>query len=156
MLKQNYEQPIEVRNFSEQTGAYQFDKVNPYDIDDDLDFKYIPGSSLPENRASRFDQALQLAQLGLLTPEQFWRWTQKDISKEILDEMMEQKRIQQEDLERDEEILNELKVKHENEIKELNKKLSNLEKQRKAAVTSIRAMTNTVKAHGCFWKTRNM
>ena len=48
---------------------------------------------------------------------------------------------------KDEEILNELKVKHENEIKELNKKLSNLEKQRKAAVTSIRAMTNTVKAH---------
>lgn len=105
MLKENYEQPIEVRNFSEQTGAYEFDKVNPYEIDDDLDFKYIPGSSLPENRASRFDQALQLAQLGLLTPEQFWRWTQKDISKEILDELMEQKRMVQEDLEADQEIL---------------------------------------------------
>lgn len=113
MLKNNYEQPIEVRNFSDTNGAYEFRKVNPYDIEDDLDFKYIPGSSLPENRASRFDQALQLAQMGLLTPEQFWRWTQKDISKEILDELMEQKRMAQEDLEADQEILTESTDKEE-------------------------------------------
>ena len=41
-------------------------------------------------------QALDLVQLGLLTPEQFWRWTQKDISKEILEEMLEMKKQQTE------------------------------------------------------------
>ena len=44
--------------------------------------------------------------MGLLTPEQFWRWTQKDISKEILDELMEQKRMAQEAQEADMEVLN--------------------------------------------------
>lgn len=107
MLKNNYESNIEVRNFSDISGKYEFDEVSPYDIEVDLDFKYVPGSSLPENRASRFDQALQMAQMGLLNPEQFWRWTQKDISKEILDEIMEQKRIQQEEMEADQQILEE-------------------------------------------------
>ena len=60
-----------------------------------MDFRYVPGSSMPENRASRFDQALDLVQLGLLTPDQFWRWTQKDISKEILEELLQQKKQQQ-------------------------------------------------------------
>ena len=113
ILKNNYEEPIEVRNFSETNGAYEFKKVNPYDIEDDLEFKYIPGSSLPENRASRFDQAMQLAQMGILSPEQFWRWTQKDISKEILDELMEQKRMAQEDLEADQSALSESTNKEE-------------------------------------------
>ena len=104
MLKYNYEEDIEIRTFSE-NGQYEFYKVAPYELDDDIDFKYVPGSSLPESRASRFDQALDLVQLGLLTPEQFWRWTQKDISKEILEEMLEQKRAMQENMQRDQETL---------------------------------------------------
>ena len=104
MLKYNYEEDIEIRTFSE-NGQYEFYKVAPYELDDDIDFKYVPGSSLLESRASRFDQALDLVQLGLLTPEQFWRWTQKDISKEILEEMLEQKRAMQENMQRDQETL---------------------------------------------------
>ena len=93
LLVNNYEQPINVRRITE-TG-YEFEQVNPYDLSQDLDFKYIPGSSMPESRANRFDQALDLVQLGLLDQEKFWRWTQKDISKEILEEMLEQKKQQQ-------------------------------------------------------------
>jgi hypothetical protein len=96
MLKNNYETDIEIRRYSEDFGQYEFYKIAPYQLDDDMDFKYVPGSSMPENRASRFDQALDLVQLGLLTPEQFWRWTQKDISKEILEEMLEMKKQQTE------------------------------------------------------------
>jgi len=91
ILKNNYEKVIEVRKFTEGTGL-EFKIVNPYDLDDDMDFKYIPGSSMPESRASRFDQAMELVQLGLLDAEKFWRWTQKDISKEILEELLEQKK----------------------------------------------------------------
>ncbi|MBA95794.1 MAG: hypothetical protein CMP21_08780 [Rickettsiales bacterium] len=104
MLKNNYEQDIEIRSVSED-GQYEFYKIPPYELDEDMDFKYIPGSSLPESRASRFDQALDLVQMGLLTPEQFWRWTQKDISKEILEEMLEQKKAMQEEMQRDQETL---------------------------------------------------
>ena len=93
LLVNNYEQPINIRRITE-TG-YEFEQVNPYDLSQDLDFKYIPGSSMPESRANRFDQALDLVQLGLLDQEKFWRWTQKDISKEILEEMLEQKKQQQ-------------------------------------------------------------
>tara|TARA_R100001126_G_C4806679_1_gene139729 strand:- start:443 stop:787 length:345 start_codon:yes stop_codon:yes gene_type:complete len=70
-----------------------------------MDFKYVPGSSMPESRASRFDQALDLVQMGLLNAEQFWRWTQKDISKEILEEIMEQKRMQMEQQQQQAEIM---------------------------------------------------
>jgi len=105
MLKNNSEENLEVRTFSDTNGQYEFYSVPPYELDTDMDFKYVPGSSMPENRASRFDQALNLVQLGLLTPEQFWRWTQKDISQEILDEIMEQKRQQQEMMQRQQDTL---------------------------------------------------
>jgi len=102
MLSKNYEEPIQIRRVNE-TG-YEFDQINPYDIDYEMDFKYIPGSSMPESRANRFDQALDLFQMGLLEPEKFWRWTQKDISKDILEEILEQKRQQQEAMQREQEI----------------------------------------------------
>ena len=105
ILKNNYEEPIQMRNVSKETGQYEFRTVNPYEIDSDMDYRYIPGSALPENRASRFDQALELVQLGLLTPEQFWRWTQKDISKDILEEILEQKKVMQEGMQRDQDTL---------------------------------------------------
>ncbi len=105
MLKYNSEENLEIRTFSDTNGQYEFYSIPPYELDTDMDFKYVPGSSMPENRASRFDQALNLVQLGLLTPEQFWRWTQKDISQEILDEIMEQKRQQQEMMQRQQETL---------------------------------------------------
>ena len=46
-----------------------------------------------------------------------------------------------------EEILQGLRSQHKKEVDEFQVKLRDLEKQRKAAVTSIRAMQNTVKAH---------
>ncbi len=96
MLKNNYGENIHIRTYSQEESMYEFYEVTPYMLDDDMDFKYVPGSSMPESRANRFDQALDLVQMGLLNPEQFWRWTQKDISKEILEEMMEQKRMMME------------------------------------------------------------
>ena len=105
MLKNNYESDIEIRSYDEELGNYQFYKVTPYQLDSDMDFKYVPGSSMPENRASRFDQALDLVQLGLLTPEQFWRWTQKDISKEILEEMLAQKKAQMEMMQTNQDVV---------------------------------------------------
>ena len=93
ILKNNYEKQIAVRNFTEGTGL-EFRLINPFDLDDDMDYKYIPGSSMPESRASRFDQGLDLIQAGLLDQEKFWRWTQKDISKEILEEILEIKKQQ--------------------------------------------------------------
>jgi hypothetical protein len=93
LLANNYEQDINVRKYSESGTGYEFDTIQPYTIDTDMDFKYVPGSSLPESRASRMDQAIDLLQLGLLDQEKFWRWIQKDISKEILDEILEQKKM---------------------------------------------------------------
>ena len=93
LLNRNYEEAINVRKFSQDGAGYEFEQVMPYDIDPDMDFKYVPGSSLPESRASRMDQAMDLLQMGLLDPEKFWRWTQKDISQEILDEILEQKKM---------------------------------------------------------------
>ena len=104
LLVNNYEQPINIRRITD-TG-YEFDQVNPYELSEDLDFKYIPGSSMPESRANRFDQALDLVQLGLLDQEKFWRWTQKDISKEILEEMLEQKRQREEAIQQQVQIMN--------------------------------------------------
>ena len=95
MLKNNYEKTIKIRTYAQDIGQYEFYEIAPYDLDDDMDFKYVPGSSLPDNRASRMDQAMNLVQLGLLSPEQFWRWTQKDVSKDILEEILEQKKQQQ-------------------------------------------------------------
>lgn len=100
MLKNNYEKEISVRNYSEGTGL-EFSQINPFMLDDDMDYKYIPGSSMPESRASRMDQAMNLMQLGLLDPEKFWRWTQKDISKELLEELLQQKKAMIEQMEQD-------------------------------------------------------
>ncbi len=105
MLKNNYEKDISIRTFSDDDGQYEFYDVTPYMLDIDMDFKYVPGSSMPESRANRFDQALDLIQMGLLNPEQFWRWTQKDISKEMLEELMEQKRQEQEAIEKQQDII---------------------------------------------------
>ena len=93
MLNKNYEKAINVRKYSQDGAGFEFESIMPYDLDSDMDFRYVPGSSLPESRASRMDQAMDLLQLGLLDPEKFWRWTQKDISQEILDEILEQKKM---------------------------------------------------------------
>ena len=47
------------------------------------------------------DQAMDLIQMGLLDQEKFWRWTQKDISQEILDEILEQKKLAVEQMQKD-------------------------------------------------------
>ena len=114
ILVNNYEEAIVIRKVN--ATGYEFEKLQPYDLDDDMDFKYIPGSSMPESRAQRIDQALEYVQLGLLSPEQFWRWHEKDISRDILEEMIEQKRMAQEAQEADMEILN--NSTDENEIME--------------------------------------
>ena len=93
LLAKNYEEAISIRTYTDD-GGYEFMNVQPYEIDFDMDFKYIPGSSLPESRTARFDQAIDLLQLGLLDQEQFWRWTQKDISKELLENIVQQKQQQ--------------------------------------------------------------
>ena len=81
-----------------------------------MDFKYVPGSTMPESRANRIDQALDYIQLGLLTPEQFWRWHEKDISKDILEEIIEQKKQEEEIQKQQMETLN--TSTDENEIME--------------------------------------
>ena len=93
ILANNYESEIIIRRNTQM--GYEFKQVQPYELTDDMDFKYIPGSSMPESRASRIDQALEYVQMGLLSPEQFWRWHEKDISKDILEEIIEQKKQQQ-------------------------------------------------------------
>ena len=55
---------------------------------------------MPESRASRFDQALDLVQLGLLDQKQFWMWTQKDVSKDILESMLQQEKAREDEMQR--------------------------------------------------------
>ena len=105
LIINNSEENINIRRIDEDGGGYKFEEVRPYDLDMNVDFRYVPGSSMPESRASRFDQAIDLLQLGLLDQEKFWRWINKDISKEILDEIMQQKKAQQEAMMRDQEIM---------------------------------------------------
>ena len=93
ILVNNYESEITIRRNTQM--GYEFESIQPYQLSEDMDFKYVPGSSMPESRASRIDQALEYVQIGLLTPEQFWRWHEKDISKDILEEIIEQKKMQQ-------------------------------------------------------------
>tara|TARA_R100001443_G_scaffold25736_1_gene38725 strand:- start:6389 stop:8230 length:1842 start_codon:yes stop_codon:yes gene_type:complete len=106
LIKNNYEEEIDVRKFNQSGAGYEFYKIHPTEVDDDMDYKYVPGSSMPESRASRFDQALDLVQLGLLDAKKFWMWTQKDMSKEILDEILEQEKQQEEEMQRLVEVLN--------------------------------------------------
>lgn len=103
IIKNMYVDAISIRKVED--GKYQFDTYQPYDIDDDLDFKYVPGSSLPESRASRIDQAIDYLKLGVITPEQFWRWHEKDISSDILEEIVKQKRQAEEQMMADQEIM---------------------------------------------------
>ena len=106
LIRNNYEQEIDVRKFNQSGAGYEFYKIHPNEVDDDMDFKYVPGSSMPESRASRFDQALDLVQLGLLDAKQFWMWTQKDMSKEILDDILQQEKQQEEEMQRLTEVIN--------------------------------------------------
>jgi hypothetical protein len=114
ILVNNYEQGIMIRR--EGNSGYEFEELQPYDLDADMDYKYVPGSTMPESRASRIDQALEYIQLGLITPEQFWRWHEKDISRDILEEMVEQKQAQINAQQQDMDIIN--NSTDENEIYE--------------------------------------
>ena len=87
IMHKNYAENIQIRKESE-VGGYEFVEIAPYELDPMLDFKYVPGSTLPESRAQRIDQALDYMQMGLLDPEKFWKWHQKDMSKEILEEII--------------------------------------------------------------------
>ena len=114
ILVNNYEQGIMIRR--EGNSGYEFEELQPYDLDSDMDYKYVPGSTMPESRASRIDQALEYIQLGLITPEQFWRWHEKDISRDILEEMVEQKQAQMDAQQQDMDVIN--NSTDENEIYE--------------------------------------
>tara|TARA_R100000388_G_C7244840_1_gene164164 strand:+ start:4660 stop:6441 length:1782 start_codon:yes stop_codon:yes gene_type:complete len=104
ILARNYEQPINLRQ-SKDGGGYEFKIVYPHKLSPELDFKYVPGSSLPESRAQRIDQALDFMQMGLLNPEQFWQWTQKDVSKEILEDLQKAREMQEQAMAQQDETL---------------------------------------------------
>jgi len=104
ILVNNYESAIMIRRSSD--VGYEFEELQPYDLDEDMDFKYVPGSTMPESRASRIDQALEYIQIGLITPEQFWRWHERDISRDILEEMIEQKNAEMEAQQQDMDTIN--------------------------------------------------
>ena len=106
ILKNNLSKEIEVRLTSEDGDGYQFMKVNPYDLDEDLEYKYVIGSMMPESRVARFDQAIDLMQLGLLDEEEFWRWTQSDITKDKLDRLAKQKALKEQQMQQEMDILN--------------------------------------------------
>ena len=107
MLRNNYEENITIRKYNDAGTGFDFSQIPPYILDPDMDFKYVPGSSMPESRASRIDQALDFFQMGLLSPEQFWRWTQKDISKEILEEILALKEQQMMAMQQDQQTMSE-------------------------------------------------
>ena len=98
LIVNNYDKSIDIRRFSDDGTGYEFNQVQPYELSEDMDYKYIPGSSLPESRASRMDQAIDLLQLGLLDAESFWRWTQADITKDILDQIAQSRAQKQEQM----------------------------------------------------------
>ena len=97
----NYPKTISIRRFADDGNGYEFSQINPYDLDGDMDFTYVPGSSLPESRAARMDQAVDLLQLGLLDAESFWRWSQGDITKDILNQIAQAKAERQQQLEQE-------------------------------------------------------
>ena len=105
MIKNFYDQDIVVRSLDEQTGEYAFTTINPLNLDIDLDFNFVPSNGIPETRQERMVQGMEMLQMGLLDQEKFWRWMEKDISGEILEEIMEQKKAMMEQKERDMEIL---------------------------------------------------
>jgi len=101
LLAKNYAKTISIRRYAEDGSGYQFEDVQPYDLDDDLDFAYKEGSSMPESRVGRFDSAIDLLQLGLLDEEGFWRWTQMDITKEKLQEISQMRQQRQQQVEQE-------------------------------------------------------
>ena len=116
LLVNNYEHSISIRRFSDDGTGYEFNEVQPYELSADMDFKYIPGSSLPESRAARMDQAIDLLQLGLLDAESFWRFTQADITKDILNQITSARAEQQKQMQGEMDIIG--KSTDENEILE--------------------------------------
>ena len=101
LLAKNYAKTINIRKFAEDGSGYKFEEIQPYDLDADLDFSYKEGSSMPESRVGRFDSAIDLLQLGLLDEEGFWRWTQMDITKEKLQEISQQRKQRQDQVEQE-------------------------------------------------------
>ncbi len=99
LLVNNYSKTISIRKYAEDGSGYEFKEIQPYELDMDMDFSYVPGSSMPDSRAHRMDQAVDLLQLGLLDAESFWRWTQGDITKDILDQIAQSKAEQQRQIE---------------------------------------------------------
>ena len=99
LLVNNYPKSISIRRFAEDGSGYEFKQIQPYDLDSDMDFSYVPGSSMPDSRAGRRDEAIDLLQLGLLDAESFWRWTQGDITKDILNQIAQAKAERQRQLE---------------------------------------------------------
>jgi hypothetical protein len=91
LLSNNYSRTISIRKPADDGTGFMFEEIQPYDLDTDMDFSYVPGSSLPESRASRMDQALDLIQVGLLDQESFWKWTQVDGTKEMIDQISKMK-----------------------------------------------------------------
>ena len=105
LLALNYGEDITIRQESEDGSGYQFSKIAPYELDPDLDFKYIPGSAMPESRVSRMDQAIDLLQLGVLDEGDFWRWTQGDITKDKMDQIAKQKAMMEAQMQQEMDIL---------------------------------------------------
>ncbi|HCT51444.1 MAG TPA: hypothetical protein DF712_03200 [Balneola sp.] len=105
LLAKNYAETISVRRYLEDGSGYQFEDIQPYDLDPDMDFKYKEGSSMPESRVGRFDSAIDLLQLGLLDEEGFWRWTQMDITKEKLEEIAQARKQRQEAVQKEVETI---------------------------------------------------
>tara|TARA_R100000655_G_scaffold58927_2_gene97387 strand:- start:9622 stop:11325 length:1704 start_codon:yes stop_codon:yes gene_type:complete len=105
LLAKNYAETISVRRYIEDGSGYQFEDIQPYDLDPDMDFKYKEGSSMPESRVGRFDSAIDLLQLGLLDEEGFWRWTQMDITKEKLEEIAQARKQRQEAVQKEVETI---------------------------------------------------
>ena len=105
ILKNNLSKQIEVRQTSEDGSGYQFLTINPYDLDEDLEYKYVIGSMMPESRVARFDQAIDLMQLGLLDEEEFWRWTQSDITKDKLNTLAKEKAMKEQQMQQEMDVL---------------------------------------------------
>ena len=105
LLANNFGETISIRSDSEDGSGYEFVQISPYDLDPDMDFKYVPGSSMPESRVHRMDQAIDLLQLGLLDEADFWRWTQGDITKDKMEQIAQQKAMQEAQMQQEMDVL---------------------------------------------------
>ena len=106
LLAKNYPKTINIRSYAKDGSGFEFSKIQPYDLDPDVDFKFIPGSSLPESRASRRDEAINFLQLGLFDESDFWRWQAgDDLTREKLEEIAQMRAAQQQQMEQEMDIL---------------------------------------------------